>query len=304
MNAAAPRNPILYPSTDPLDPGLLLEMKLRLVLYLESPPDPVALVGLYRTYMHRFGSRITAYRSTAFGDLPSQWSESARIEFEASLLPDLYRGTAWGYVFGEEAPADARLFLFHGARPASEYGRASLLRFDFEWHVDVRQVLELAVTTLQAFDCMCGSLGYVLAPGDARAATSDHGLGFAAAMRYWGVQAQDLDATADVAQQGIPSIAWVTILGPRLLERRPDAVAAARAMAFASYDVGAQLMLMTEQRPRLIDRNRRETLGNYPAVAQALSPLQIEGHGTFAEEPWDEDCTERYLRRFTAARPP
>jgi Protein of unknown function (DUF3396) len=294
-------NPLVRMSEDPDDPGSVLELKTRLVLYLEDPPAREEVRRLYDLYMPRYGGDITHYRSTAFGAIPDEWTPATRRRFEHSELPGLYEHVRWGYLFGADRPTDARVFLFHGSRPASEAGRASILRFDFEWDFPAEELRHFAGLVLQQVECICGTVGYVLTHGEADAGIEIEAqvMMFAAAMRYWGAEAQDLDVTLERAVDGFPCISWLTIVGPRLRSRHADAVNRARAVAHASFDVNGHTVVQTEERPRLIDRNRREPLGNYPAVAEALLPLQLEDHPPFSDDPWDEDLTYRYLHRFT-----
>jgi hypothetical protein len=294
-------NPIVRMSEDPDDPGSVLELKTRLVLYLEEPPDPGAVRRVYDLYMGRYGKDISHYRSTALGAIPDEWTASSRHRFEQNELPTLYEHLRWGYMFGADRLTDARLFLFHGSRPASEEGRASILRFDFEWDFPPEELRQLTGLVLQQFECVCATAGYVLTHGEADAGHEIEAqvMMFAAAMRYWGAEAQDLDATLDRAVDGFPCIGWLTVIGPRLHSRHPDAVEKGRAAAYASFDVNGHAIIQAEERPRLIDRNRRESLGNYPLVAEALLPLQLEDHPPFSDDPWDEDLTYRYLHRFT-----
>ena len=67
MSVARPTNPILVVSADPDDPGVVVELKQRLVLYLDEPPDVATATALYRMYVDAFGESITHYRSTAEG---------------------------------------------------------------------------------------------------------------------------------------------------------------------------------------------------------------------------------------------
>jgi hypothetical protein len=202
-------------------------------------------------------------------------------------------------MFGADQPADARLFMFHGSRPVTEVGRASLFRFDFEWDFDCDELRQFASDILGLIDCVCGTAGYVLVPDEGDYAGPAYNLMFAWARRYWGAEAQDLDAIVDFALTGFPCVSWLTVIGPDLRAKDPDAVDRARTAAGASFAMGRHVVIQAEQHPRLIDRNRREPLGNYAAVAKALAPLQAPAPTSFAGEMWDEDNTKRYLRRFS-----
>jgi hypothetical protein len=292
-------NPLLRWNSDPDEPAPILELKTRLLLYIVDPPDPNTARDVYNLYMARFGSRIAAYRSTALGSEPEDWSPTARARFENVELPELGVRENWGYMFGSGELAGARLFMFHGSRPVTEVGRASLLRFDFEWDFDPIILRQFAIDLLSMVECVCGTAGYVLVPDEGDYAAPAYELMFAWAMRYWGAEAQDLDAIVEKALTGFPCVSWLTVVGPDLQARNPDAINRARAVAYSSFDAGGHAIIQTEERPRLIDRNRREPLGNYPAVADVLAPLQVIPPISFSGDMWDEDSTSRYLRRFT-----
>ena len=291
-------NPLLRWNGDDQEPAPLVMLKTRLVLYTSDPPGPDTARAVYDLYMQRFGAGVTAYRSTALGSEAEDWTPLTRARFEKEELPDLRVHENWGYMFGSDDPADPGLFLFHGARPASEPDRASVFRFDFAWDLDPDVLWDFTVEVLDRVQAVCGTAGYVLVPDDGDHAAGAYDVMFAWAMRYWGAEAQDLDATAECAVHGIPGISWLTIIGADLVARDREAVAVGRSVAFGSAEAGGHIVIKAEARPRLIDRNRSEPLGNYTAVAMALAPLQIDGHVSFAGESWDEDSTSRYLRRF------
>ena len=292
-------NALLRMSEDPDHPGSLLEGKSRVVLYLDSPPGPDSARRLYELYMGRYGGAITQFRSTAFGDFPEEWTAQARNRFEHQQLPGLRQRLDWGFMFGSERLVDAPVFMFHGSRPASEPGRASIVRCDFAWNFDPDELRLFCGLVLQQVECVCGTAGYVVAQGESDSAADESGLMFAAAMRYWGAEAQDMDVSLDCTLEGFPCVSWLTVVGPNLRAKNPDALDRARAAAYSSFEVSGHVIIQAEERPRLIDRNRREPLGNYPAVAKALLPLQAKNHPSFNDEPWDEDLTRRYLHRFS-----
>jgi hypothetical protein len=292
-------NPLYRDNGDPDAPGPLLELKTRLVLYLAQPPGPVTSRRIYDLYMARFEADIAGYRSTAYGSEANNWTPAARSRFEAVELPNLRRRRDWGYLFGSDKASSARLFLFHGSRPAAEAGRASLLRFDFEWDFDLAILRQFTMEVLAGIECVCGTAGYVLCPDEGDYARTAHDLMFAWAMRYWGAEAQDLDASLDYALTGFPCVSWLTIIGPGLAEQNRDALAQAKAVSHSWFESGDHTIIQAEERPRPIDRNRREPLGNFPAVASALLPFQAKAPVPLVGDLWDEDNTKRYLRRFT-----
>ncbi|MCA9648300.1 MAG: DUF3396 domain-containing protein [Myxococcales bacterium] len=276
----------------------IVELKTRLVLWLEGPPSPRMARDLYDLYMQRFGSHVRMYCSTAPGSGPRQWTPGTRHSFENQDLPKLRRFTTWGYGLSDGQETDSWLFMFHGARPHSEKGRASFCRFDFPWDVDPMLVHELALEVIGMIPFRSGSGGPFFQISATSLAVSLDRM-YAWARRYWGIDAQNLDVTMWHALEGITGVSWLTLLGGYYLERFPEAVEEAQAVAFAWQRKQHGLLLRVEERPRIIDRNRNEPLGGYGAVARALLPLQVRSHEGFGGEKWTADETLRYLRRFT-----
>ena len=300
MAAVPMLDPTVRWSSDPDDPGTIAEIKTRIVLYLDAPPGPGTAGRIYELYMRRYGGLITQFRSTAYGSIADRWTPRTRDDFERNRLPKLRSSADWGYMFGNDDLQGAPVFLFHGSRPASEPGRASIVRCDFGRDFDPLELRDFVQTLLDEIECVCGTAGYVVAQGEAQGASDVAPAAvYALAMRFWGAEAQDLEASIECAKDGFPCINWTTIVGRRLLNRSPAAVAAARAVAHECKLVNGHLFVCAEPRPRLIDRNRREPLGNYSQVANALLPFQAKAHPSFDGDPWDEDLTHRYLHRFS-----
>lgn len=295
-----PTNPILLPSPDPNDPLPLVEMKSHVLLFLDHPPGPALVRTVYDLFLKRFPGSIAVYRSTAFGSALHPWTPAARQRFENVELPDLRKRRDWGYGFTDAKPADARLFMAHGSKPATEPGKASFLRFEFEWHLDPAELARFAAELIAIVPCHSGFGGYVFQtrPNSALSKTSCDAM-FALAHRYWGVEGHDLDVSLGFVLAGLRSISWLTIVGQPLAADHPEAMEAAKAAAFRTVETPLATLFVTEEKPRLIDRNRQEPLGNYPALATALLPMQIPAHGPLGGTRWDEDNTMRYLRRFT-----
>ncbi len=292
-------NPLYRANGDPKHPGPLLELKTRLVLYTDHPPGPITSRRIYDLYMARFETDIAGYRSTSYGSEAIDWTPATRARFEAVELPNLRRQRDWGYLFGSDPAHSARFFLFHGSRPATEAGRASLFRFDFEWDFDLATLRQFTAEVLEGIECVCGTAGYVLCPDEGDYAAPAHDLMFAWSMRYWGAEAQDLDASVEYALTGFPGVSWLTIIGPGLIQQNANAMVQAKAVAHTWFESGGHTVIQAEERPRLIDRNRQESLGNYPVVAKALLPFQAKAPVPLVGDHWDEDNTKGYLRRFT-----
>jgi hypothetical protein len=294
------RNPLQLTAVDAHGAKLALaELKQQLILYVDGAPKASDVRRVYDLYMSRYGSSVDAYRSTAPGSQPDDWDAATRTHFESTELPLLYVGPDWGYVFGSMNPTDARLMMFHGARPVSQAGWASVYRFDFEWDFPAAELLQLTLDVLGEVECAWGSAGYGLYVDEGEDPTRADNKALAWAMRYWGAELRDLDAMMPHALGGMACVNWLTVVGQQLRGSADAACRGAAAVGHAAFDVGGQLVFQVEDRPRLIDRNRRETLGGYATVAQALLPLQLTGPVEFGGDQWDDDLTMRYLRRFT-----
>src|SRR5262245_9900221 len=136
-------------------------MKSHVLLFLDHPPGPALVRPVYDLLLKKFPGSIAVYRSTAFGSPLQPWSNVARQRFETVELPALRQRSDWGYGFTDAKPADARLFMVHGAKPASEPGKASFVRFEFEWNLDPAELAGLAAELIKIVPCHSGFGGYV-----------------------------------------------------------------------------------------------------------------------------------------------
>ncbi len=280
----------------------LVELKMGLVLYLAAPPSRETVAKVYAAYMQRFGQRIRCYKSTASGHFVQDWTQQARHEFETVRLPRLYRQMDWGYVFADGQATDSWVFMFHGHRPASEAGKASFLRFDFDRDVDPGLVQAWAREVAGLSPFLWGSGGpYLQTRTNLRYANEANDIAFGLAQRYWGVEAHSLDITVKHALDGIKCASWLTLIGDAWCARHPDALAQARAAAFSSEVTPHGILLQASPAPLLGDRHRHERLDGLAAVARALAPLQVSEHGALGGTRWTDDNTLEYLHRFERA---
>lgn len=288
-------NPFLRPNPDGGEP--ILEMKLGIVFYLAQPPGPRIARLAYERFMQTWGATPRLYCPTLGGSRPRPWNYGNRHRFERQELPDLRTHEAWGYVFASHRGEDATLFMFHGARPVTEAGMASVIRLDLPWDTDPRALVEFARDLADAVPFEWAVGGWYFQQ-NARLREDSLTLMFAWARRYWGVAAHNLDVTMLHALEGISCINWLTVLGEVLCKRHPAAIAEASAAAHVSEVRTHGVLLQVEAAPRLIDRNLAEPLGNYETVARSLEPLPVDEHGSFGGSKWDDDNTLDYLERF------
>lgn len=298
---ALPRTPA---SDDRLAKVPVGELKQHLLLYLPSPPGPKTAARVLEAYFDLMGDRFVELGSTAYGSERRRWNPTARGHFMRGELPRLRTRRDWGYSWSDGLDRGSWVLMLHGFRPVSEPDMASVLRFEFDWQLDPEALWRLAETMLGIVECTSANAGYVF-QGQPR---GPHGREswntiFAWARRYWGVEVQDLDVTVAHALQGIKCVSWATAVGPSLSARDPAALEQACGVATAVVTASGGTLLRAGATPVLGDRNRREDLSRYEALAQALAPLQLTGHGSFApgyQSRWDEEITQAWLRRFTA----
>jgi hypothetical protein len=293
-------NPCFFPTSDPQDPFPLIELKQQLMVYTETPPGPKTARSVFDLYDERFGARITRFRTTAMAFLLRDWDSRARRAFLEQELPRLRSKMDWGYRFWDGKGADSWQFMFHGFPPATQPGNAGFFRFEFPWDVDPGVIRDLARALLAFLPCLSGSAGYYLQgrPGSKWENPSFDRM-YGLAMRYWGAEAESLDVTVGHVLQGFKCVNWLTVIGDKWRQVAPEAISAAKAVAHQVTETPHATLFQAEEKPRLGDRNRREVLTGYRAVASALLPLQVTEHAAFGGNVWTDDNTIKYLRRFT-----
>jgi len=296
-------NPLISPSPDPAVGVPLAELKQHLLLFVDTPPGPKTARAVYDLYLKTWGNPFLKYCSTALGDLPHDWTPVSRRRFEQVELPELRRFRAWGYGFFDGRDTDAWLMMFHGYQPASEPGRASFYRFEFDWALPPDLLLQFTQDVLGIVNCVCGYAGYFFqAQANGPYGKSSFDQVYAWALRYWGVDAEDLDVTVMHMMDAYKCPSWLTIIGQRLESKYPIAIAAAQSAAYRAQRSPGGVILQAGDAPELGDRHRHERLANYEAIAQALLPLQVRDHASFGGTRWTTDTTNGWLQRFTAAR--
>jgi hypothetical protein len=297
------QNPLYVPCPDPKVDAPLAELKQHLVLFVNSPPGPKTAGSVYDLYLRTWGDPFRAYGSTAFGKRIREWSSAARRRFETHELPELRKYEDWGYVFSDNQQTDSWLFMFHGYEPASEPGKASFYRFEFDWRLAPERLMEFTQAVLQVVNCVSGYGGYVfqgLPRGPYGRSSFDQIYRWA--RRYWGVEVQNLDVTVNHMLEGYKCPSWLTIVSDRLPGISPAIVSAAESVAFQSWRSSGGTIQQAGSSPVLGDRNRAESLDSYEAIARALEPIQVKQHGAFGGSFFTEDRTMAWLRRFSEPR--
>ncbi|MDR5741127.1 MULTISPECIES: type VI immunity family protein [unclassified Caballeronia] len=297
-----PPNPLISPSPDPAVAIPLAELKQHLVLFVDTPPGPKTARAVYDLYLSTWGNPFCSYCSTALGNLMQDWTPAARLRFEQVELPELRRSRTWGYGFFDNRATDAWLMMFHGYQPASEPGRASFYRFEFDWALPAERLLKFTQDLLGIVGCVSGYAGYFFqAQANGALGKSSFNQVYAWARRYWGVEAEDLDVTVMHMRDAYKCPSWLTVIGQRLESKAPNAVAAAQSVAYRSSRLPGGVILQAGEAPELGDRHRHERLANYEAIAQALLPLQVRNHASFGGTRWTTETTNGWLHRFTAS---
>jgi hypothetical protein len=293
-------NPILEMTADREDPIPLVELKQHLVIFVPDPPGPRSARMVYDIYREHCGDVFKTFKSTFYGAFLKDWTPDTRLDFEQRLLPDLRSRLDWGYGFSDGKPRDSWLFMFHGFRPFQEPDKASFYRFEFDWEVHSGLVRDLADRLMRELSFIWWYGGFFLQgrPGSKHAVESLDRV-FALAMRYWGCEVEDIEATAEQMKKGYKCVSWLTLIGEPLRSRFRDEINRARSVAHDSFESQSGVLLQAAVEPSLMDRNRLADIRGYGQIAQALLPLQIIEHESFGGNRWTEENTVAWLRRFT-----
>ena len=295
-----PLNPLLVSAPDPAVQFPIAELKQHLLFFCTDPPGPRTARAVYDLYLSNWGDVFRVYAPTLAGSLPSAWTPAARRHFEDRELPDLRRHDHWGFTFSDDRSTDSWIFSFHGYRPASEPGKASFFRFEFDWLLPADRIAAFAEAVLKIVTSVSGYGGYIfqgLPNGPYGKLSFDQIYAFA--RRYWGVEAQDLDVTVDYMLDAYKAPTWLTVIGPTLEAKSPASVAAAAAAAHRATRTPGGVILQAGPAPTLGDRHRFERLDVYQAMARVLEPLQVVDHSSFGGTRWTDETTNAWLRRFS-----
>ncbi len=299
---ASSPSPLILPSPRGPDDYALAETKLQLTLFVDGPPGPKTVARMFDLYFGTWGDSFRQYCSTDFGSWDEDWDAAAKQRFFSSELPALRRGRHWGYAFSDGRKSDARTLMFHGYRPFGEGSDASFYSFDFEWQTDPQRLKSFAMELLGELDCLSGSLGYAFRPHPVLR-TDAYDQIYAWSRRYWGIDVRDNEVSSQALKRAYKCVSWITVLGDSLALMQPDALANAQAAAFDCCKSGRSWLLQAAPSPSFGDRHRGG-MPEYAAIAAALLPLQVVGHGPFGDGSstrWTEESTEAWLHRFTDA---
>jgi len=124
--------------------------------------------------------------------------------------------------------------------------------------------------------------------------------------RYLGVDLPHLTATViavkNAAEPGLRCANWLTLLGRTLLERAggEDQVRASLPAGCDVIAVTHGVMIRAGEAPSLGDAHREADLSLYRAVGQLVTPLRLDNHPEFIEDPSDPEGepTRDWLARF------
>lgn len=280
-----------------------VELKQHLVIFTPSPPGPKTTRKLLDAYFDRFGDNFVDYDDTWVAQERKPWNVHVRSWFFSSELPKLRQGPIWGYSWWDGKRTESRMLMFHGFKPVSQAEKASFFRFEFEWDLDPAELRAFTEDALNIVECVSAYGGYFFSPlpqGEGTVQAWDQV--YAWAKRYWGVEVDDLDVSADHMLEGFKCVSWLTAIGPSIGEKDPVAMEAGAAAATWSTVARGGVLFQAGESPILGDRNRRADLSAYQRLARALLPLQVAKHQSFAAPydcRWDDSETEAWLRRFT-----
>jgi hypothetical protein len=275
----------------------LCQLKLSLILYLDYAPGPKRARRVLDLYMQRFGDRIRYYKATSDAGPYRLYDESGHRLVIQELIPSLQVANCWGLAFSDGRDVDGNLFMFHGYRPVSEPGRASFFRFEWPCATSTELIIRFVAEVASSIPFLSGSAGYIFSHKPASNFAADRM--FSVCQRFWGVEAWDLDLTVRFLLSAYKCPSWLTLIGRRLIERRPDAqVDWARIESRLVFDGEYGRVLRSRPTPELIDRNRAEAYLGEREVALALLPLQLPSHDDFGGTRWSGRTME-WLYRFS-----
>lgn len=297
---------IVFPSP-PLSPNMagipLVELKQHLILYVPNPPGPRTCRRVLDKYFDRFGDPFVDYEGTWIPQERIPWNKRVREQFLTNELPQLRKGPIWGYSFWDGKKSESRMLMFHGYRPVSEPGKASFFRFEFEWQMDPCQIRDFAMDLLDFVSCVSGYGGYFFSGlPQGEGADESWNQVYAWAKRFWGIEVEDIDASAASLLDGIKCVSWLTAIGPAIAAKNNASLENAMTVATWVGKATGGIVLLAGTHPVVGDKNRRDDLSIYERLATALVPLQVKEHGSFADAyvcKWDEGETGAWLRRFT-----
>ncbi len=170
------------------------------MLYLDYAPGPKRARRIHDLYMAHYGTHIRWFQSTGSPGPQQPWNANARATFETSLLPQIQQKADWGYGFADGKTIDYHLFMFHGYRPASQPNKASFFRFEWPWNTPKSEIFDFASCAADEVPFLSGTAGYILS---AKPFNIDaYNRMFALCMRYWGIEAWNLDETVNHVRNG------------------------------------------------------------------------------------------------------
>jgi hypothetical protein len=282
--------------------GLLLMVKGSLRQHaaaLDSFFDCLSLTQLARWL--RYSRRLN---ETGWSGLPARGRFGETFDFP----PD--QGGPWGLELAEHSGADAA--LDEGARlelldlDSSVGGeRASYIRLIFREPAPSAEIATLAQWLVHNFPIWWGTAGWFFhhTAGSRYAATMRIA---ALAKRYWCVQIQELGSLQWLAPQGLPSIAWITLIGREFAQSKGVELEALEAdFASAGSDIFSRrgqrgVAFALGSRPLHGDINVGEPVRAYGRVAAALQPLMLPALEPLAGALGKPAVLKAWQQRFTA----
>ncbi|MET0348977.1 MAG: type VI immunity family protein [Rhizobacter sp.] len=251
------------------------------------------------------GQRLQAYRlgtDTKWRTLGS--AAVAPLSERFGLAAEAPGG--WRLVVAEQPgsadPAAGARVEWASLPPVRGLARASHLRFVFDDTVSHAEIAALGDLALQHLPVWWGSGGHLFD----FTGGSPHVAGkriAALAKRHWAVQLQDLTALQWDALNGMPSVNWLTLLGPAFatqagLDLDGLAVAAERLAGVFVRRGPHGIALAAGPQPVTGDINTQDDLGPLAETARLLAPLVLPALRPLDGPLARPDVLTAWLRRF------
>jgi len=292
----------------------LLEIGIDLTIYPErlTVPEWEAALAIYRT--HAPPQVWTKYRASpgvGFRKLPARdylappLSDPVVFPFLASVRYRTERGWRTEFRLWDGRMQESWSACFYRLAHQAEEPEYAFYRFLFPWDTPPALLAELTRELGQQIEYLSGHAGYCFLYDPYFKETAFTQI-YRWARRYWAIDVEDMNAVLTYMHDGIKTISWLNLIGPRFLAD-PQVQGhrqALEAIPTASLQpCGSGVLLRLGDRPILGDRHHPELeLAAYYRAGALLEPVLLNEVDKFAG-PFDEDSrTLDWIHRFAAPK--
>jgi hypothetical protein len=279
-----------------------------ITMYFDGPRDGFAdgVVACWEEFLQRFGSRLTWYADEENGRWRTASSKELRRPSKRLRTSRAMPFYAWKAVSGQQYE-DASDITFVAYVRDGFGGNLSFIRATFPVAlVTSEAAAEEFIATTQAWceriPILHGYGGFAVnqSPTDYQ---SGSGMLLQIAERFPGFEIDDSGGTVLVAHDHIKGVNWLTLLGPRFVERLGGAPALRDRLSAAiglHLLPGGGVIVQAGRLPAYGDTAKGDELEPYREVARNLRPICLDRHpdlGT-VEYGFGPEETQRWLRRL------